>query len=125
VLVVAPAAVAAAIATSPATAAAASIATRSAAPSSPKAGSLGTSFVDGQGSPFEALPIQRSDRALSVFTLDEFDKAKTARLAADFVSNHHGRRHAKARIRDELAQRTVSGAMRQIPYIKLSHFILQ
>jgi hypothetical protein len=51
---------------------------------------LRTSLIDGQSSAFEALTIQRADRALSVFTFDQLDKAKTARLATDFVSNYHG-----------------------------------
>jgi hypothetical protein len=86
---------------------------------------LGASFVDGQRSALEALTVESADGTLRVFTFYQLDKSESAWLAADFVTNHHGRGHTKTGIRHELAERTVSSAMRQIPYIKLSHSILQ
>jgi hypothetical protein len=125
-LVIAPAAVPAPFAASSPTCpstATAPIAARSTA-SSREAGPLGASFVDGQRSAFEALTVESADGTLRVFTFYQLDKSESAWLAADFVANHHGRGYTKTGIRHELAERTVSSAMRQIPYIKLSHSIL-
>jgi hypothetical protein len=72
---------------------------------------LGTSFIDGQGTALEGLPIQPCDCALNVFALAKLDKAKASWSTCHLVANHHCRGHLKARAGYKFAERRIGSAM--------------
>ena len=92
-LVIPPAAeVIAAAATTTTTAGAGEISTR------------GTSFINGQRSALERLPIQAGNCPLHILAFAELNKAEATRCPCHLVTNHHGRSHLKARIGYKFAE---------------------
>jgi hypothetical protein len=76
-----------------------------------KVRTLGTSFIDGQGTALEGLSIQARDCLLKVLAIAELDKAETSGRPCHLVANHHSRGHLKARIGYEFAERRIGRAM--------------
>ena len=72
---------------------------------------LRPSFVDGQGTSLQGLPVQACDCPLNVFAIAEFDKTKPSWRPCHLVANDQCRGHLKARIGYKFAERRISRAM--------------
>lgn len=77
-----------------------------------KVRALGPSFIDGQGTTLEGLPIQAGDCPLNVFALAELDKSETSWSPCHLVPDHHCRGYSKTRSGHKFAERGIGSAMR-------------
>jgi len=78
---------------------------------SAKARALRLRFIHGQRPAIHGLTVQAGNSPLEVFTLRQFDKAKSPRCSRQLVANHHRGGYLKAGIDHEFVKLGVGDAM--------------
>jgi hypothetical protein len=75
-------------------------------------GACGTSFIDGQRTPIERLPIQAGNRPLKARSIRQLDKAEAAGRPRHPVADYHGGGHWKARTRYKIVKNLIRSTVR-------------
>lgn len=70
------------------------------------------SFIDGQGTSLQGLPIQPGNCPLNVFSIAKLDKSETLGGSGYLVAHHNCGGHLETRVGHKIAKRGIGGAMR-------------